>query len=501
MDYLDWLAENFPEVADKPLGERHRRLWDWFTGLAPGERPLARIEVWPRGGAKSSTAELGCVFVGRRLARRFVLYVSGTQDQADLHVQAIASLFEQIGVERALSKYGTSKGWRRNQLRTKEGFNVAAYGLDGATRGIKIEKYRPDLIIFDDIDSQSDSSAAVEKKISAITRAIIPTGAGDCAILFLQNLIHENGVVSRLVDGRAEFLLDRDEPKIEPAVVGLRTEIVALDDGRRVHRIMAGEASWEGQPLAVCERQINDWGLRAFLREAQHEVQGTEGYFFDSSKFVVVDDAPNLIAVCLAWDLAATEGAGDHTVAVLSGMCALGIIYVLQVTRGQYASDKVRRLIRRNAELVHNRFPRYSIHIPQDPGQAGKDQADQLRRLLAEFQSVRIETTTGSKAVRARGWAEKVNLGNVRLLRGPWNRDFVEEHRKFREDETHDHDDQVDAASDAFNELAPPGTVSITRRISTSGTYQHDYAGSRGSGTWFGEEGIDEDDEEGEGLG
>ncbi|HVT12825.1 MAG TPA: phage terminase large subunit [Fimbriimonadaceae bacterium] len=494
-EYAVWLGERFPHVADKPLGRRHRRLWEWFSGLRAGERPRARIEVWPRGGAKSSTAELGCAFVGTKLTRRFVLYVSGTQDQADLHVQAIASLFEQIGVERALSKYGTSKGWRRNQLRTKEGFNVAAYGLDGATRGIKIEKYRPDLIIFDDIDSQSDSTAAVEKKIAAITRAIIPTGASDCAILFLQNLIHEGGVVSRLVDGRAEFLLDREPPMVEPAVIGLATEIVELPDGRRVHRIMAGEASWEGQPLSVCERQINDWGLRAFLREAQHEVKGAEGYFFDSSKFVVVDDAPNLIAVCLAWDLAATEGAGDYTVAVLSGLCANGLVWVLQVTRGQLASDKVRRLIRRNAELVHGRFPRYSIHIPQDPGQAGKDQADQLRRLLASFRGVRIETMTGSKAVRARGWAEKVNLGNVRLLRGHWNQEFIEEHRKFREDETHDFDDQVDAAADAFNELAPPGTVSVSRRIVTSGTYLRDHPESGGSRPWF-EEGSEEDDEE-----
>ncbi|MFI5387726.1 MAG: hypothetical protein ACHQ50_16585, partial [Fimbriimonadales bacterium] len=418
------------------MGARHRRLWKWFEALAPNARPRPRIEVWPRGGAKSATGELGVVFTGVRLARRFVLYVSGTQGQADLHVQTVASHFEKIGVERALSRYGTSRGWRRSQLRTADGFSVAAYGLDRAARGVKIDRYRPDLIIFDDIDSQADSPKEVERKIDAITRAIIPAGASDCAILVLQNLIHEEGIVARLADGRADFLMDRDMPDPEPAVRGLVTEIVSREDGSKEYRIVAGTATWEGQPLDVCERQINDWGLKAFLQEAQHEVKGADGYFFESSKFAIVDDAPSLSAVCLAWDLAATEGSGDYTAAVLMGLAANGVAYVLQVIRGQFASDKVRRMIVRNAQLVHDRFPRYAIRLPQDPGQAGKDQAGQLRRLLAAFNSVRVEAITGSKAVRARGWADRVNVGNVKLLRGDWNTDFIEEHRKFREDGT-----------------------------------------------------------------
>ncbi|HVT12986.1 MAG TPA: phage terminase large subunit [Fimbriimonadaceae bacterium] len=452
---LDWLLSHFPAIATHPFAERHRRLWAWFESLSPGGTvpPRPRVEVWPRGGAKSSTAELGCAYLSTRLTRRFVLYVSGTQAQADLHVQSIASHLEELGVDRAVSRYGTSKGWRRDQLRTVDGFYVAAYGLDGASRGIKIEQYRPDLIIFDDIDSQCDSSAMLKTKIDAITRAIIPTGSRDCAILFLQNLIHADGIVAQLVDDRAEFLLDRDVPPPDPAVTGLKTEIVRNANGRNVHKIVEGTATWEGQPLEVCERQINDWGLQAFLREAQHEVRGAAGYFFETSRMQVVDDCPNLAWVCLAFDLAGTEGAGDFTAAVLMGKGSDGVFYVLQATRGQYGSERVRGLIVSYAKRVRDRFPRYSIRLPQDPGQAGKYQADHFGRLLAEFSSVRILPVTGRKAVRAYGYAEQVNLGNVRLLRGDWNAAFIDEHRRFREDETHEFDDQVDAAADAFNEL------------------------------------------------
>lgn len=556
-----WLARNFADVAHSPMAERHKRLWTWFTSLGEANTPTPqhpktqapRVEVWPRGGAKSATAELACAYLATRLTRRFVLYVSATQNQADLHIQTIASHLEHLNIQRAVSKYGASRGWRRNQLRTAEGFHVAAYGLDGASRGIKIGRYRPDLIIFDDIDNQSDTPATVKKKIDAITTAIIPAGSQDCAILFLQNLIHEEGVVAQLVDGRADFLHNRQVPPPDPAVIGLEVEIVKAsqttshkpqttsaapplrlcetfaplrespespgeagqttnnkpqttsespwrlcetfaslreNEGLNVYRIKSGTPTWEGQPLSTCEKQINDWGIRAFLREAQHEVQNADGYFFEVTKFEIVDDAPSLVRVCVAWDLAATEGAGDHTAAVLMGKANSGQIYVIDVLRGQHSSETVRHLIHKYARRVHNHFPNYTIRLPQDPGQAGKDQAAQLHRLLAEFRHVRTERPTGLKSVRASGYAEQVNLGNVKLIRAPWNAPFIEEHRKFKEDESHEHDDQIDAASDAFNELSAPAEARQTTRIHQSPTHGRQFNPTNG---WSDEEEDDED--------
>jgi len=36
------------------------------------------------------------------------------------------------------------------------------------------------------------------------------------------------------------------------------------------------------------------------------------------------------------------------------------------------------------------------------------------------------------------------------------NAEFAEEHRRFREDGSHEFDDQIDAASDTFNDLVGP---------------------------------------------
>jgi hypothetical protein len=62
--YEAWLRKNFPHVASAPLSDRHKRLWSWFENLTPDTALNPRVEVWPRGGAKSSTAELGTTYVG-----------------------------------------------------------------------------------------------------------------------------------------------------------------------------------------------------------------------------------------------------------------------------------------------------------------------------------------------------------------------------------------------------------------------------------------------------
>jgi predicted phage terminase large subunit-like protein len=455
-ELLAWLAGKFPSYVTKPFAQRHIRLWAWFEELIPGLKPAARVEVWPRGGAKSTTAEMGVARVGSKLTRRFALYVSATQEQADLHVGNIADLFEKLGYDRALNKYGSSKGWRRNQLRVENGFNVQALGLDTASRGIKIEEFRPDLIIFDDIDSQDDSPKTVEKKLRAIKSAIIPAGSSVCAILFIQNLIHEDGIVSQLVDGRADFLLDREVPPISVAVEGLKVESVDRGDGRNVWKITEGTPTWEGQDLDVCERQINEWGLKTFLREAQHEVNQADGFFFDHTKFNIIDEIPaGKYKWCRAWDRAATQGGGDFTAGPLVGRAKNGRYLVADLAHDQLSANNVRALMKGCAHKDRNQFGQVIIHIPQDPGQAGKDQAEQDAELLKEFEVV-IEPVSGSKASRAMGWADAVNSGNVDILRADWNHKFIQEHRKFREDEEHEHDDIVDACADGYNTLAEP---------------------------------------------
>ena len=326
-DWRSWLRSHFLSAVSAPFGKRHVRLWEWFEALRPGVKPPPHVEIWPRGGAKSSTAELATARAGQRRSRRFTLYVSATQGQANKHVQAIAHRFEVLGIPRAVNRYGNSIGWRMDMLRVANGFNVLALGLDAAGRGVQLGDDRPDLIILDDVDERHDSEEAVAKKIATITESILPSGSTDAAVLFVQNRIHDGSIATQLAENTADFLHGREVFE-EPAVLGLVIEAEEQPDGSRRYRIASGEATWEGQDLATCERQLNEWGRGAFLREAQHETAETEDGLWDRKRDIdphrrKQQDVPDLIRIGVAVDPNASEG-NDEAGIMVGGIARIG---------------------------------------------------------------------------------------------------------------------------------------------------------------------------------
>jgi len=458
LGWEQWLALCFPHVAVAPLANRHRRLWNWGESLKRGTRPPAFVAVWPRGGAKSTTVELVTTRACVNLSRRFLLYVCATQDQANKHVQSVSSLMQRAGVERAVTPYGHSKGWKVNLLRAATGFNVAALGLDAAARGVKLDEFRPDAIILDDIDDRHDSPKSVTRKIETLTDTVLPTGSTDCAVAFVQNRIHEDSVMSQIADGTADFLAVREPVSEEPAVIGLKVEAVAQGPGLpNLWRITEGSATWAGQDIAACQEQINTFGLAAFLRECQHLVKGAAGTFFDTTRLHYIDpgEVPPGLAYCRAWDLAATKGGGDFTAGHLLGVAGRYpdvLVYVVDVRREQWSTDEVYRQIE---EAAREDGSNVILRLSQDPAGAGKSQAEQMAVKFKPLPKKRLEIRleSGDKATRAKGFQEAMNRGNVYVVRASWNRPVTEIWRKFREDGAHEHDDDVDAPVNAFNEL------------------------------------------------
>jgi hypothetical protein len=280
----EWLPALFPAYVRGGFAARHGEFWDWVWDIEPASAPRPFVAIWPRGGGKSTSAELAAAALGVRGKRRYCLYVRETQENADKSVGNIAALLESDAVERhypphaekKVGKFGESKGWRRERLRTAGGLTIDAIGLDTAARGVKVEDQRPDLIILDDIDGKHDSAATTAKKISTITSSILPAGATNVAVLAIQNLIIPDGVFTRMVDGRADYLATRIVSGPYPAVDDMQTELVEDEEtGTRRAIIVGGTATWEGQSLAVCQDQVDLFGLSSFLKECQHEVQDT----------------------------------------------------------------------------------------------------------------------------------------------------------------------------------------------------------------------------------
>ena len=179
--------------------------------MRAGERSRPFVGIWPRGFGKSTSTELACAAIAARQTRRYALYVCESQDQADDHIANVAGMLESRRfedaypdvAERRLNKYGSSRGWRRNRLRTASGFTIDAIGLDVAARGVKLDEDRPDLLIFDDLDGKLDTAATTDKKLATLTHTLLPAASDAPAVLAIQNLVIPDGIFARLADGSA----------------------------------------------------------------------------------------------------------------------------------------------------------------------------------------------------------------------------------------------------------------------------------------------------------
>ena len=150
------------------------------------------------------------------------------------------------------------------------------------------------------------------------------------------------------------------------------------------------------------------------------------------------------------WDLAATANDGDFTAGAQLGRLPDGRFIIADVSRGQMGADE-RDTVLKNTAAKDGRTT--LISLPQDPGQAGKTQVLYLTRQLQGYR-VKASPESGDKVTRAEPLAAQINVGNVLMLRGDWNKALIEEMRMFPNAK---HDDQVDACSRAFSELVPSG--------------------------------------------
>jgi predicted phage terminase large subunit-like protein len=154
--------------------------------------------------------------------------------------------------------------------------------------------------------------------------------------------------------------------------------------------------------------------------------------------------------VVRAWDLAATEQYGtsdpDWTVGLKLMRTQDDGYIVIDVKRLRGAPEDVEKAILDTAESDGKGV---FIDLPQDPGQAGKSQVAHFTRRLSGF-AVASSPETGSKVTRAAAIASQANVGNLRLIRAPWNATFIDELRSFPSGRK---DDQVDALSRAFGRL------------------------------------------------
>lgn len=179
-------------------------------------------------------------------------------------------------------------------------------------------------------------------------------------------------------------------------------------------------------------------------------IKPAAGLIFNESWFEVVDAVPAGGQTVRCWDLAATEkevakGDPDYTASCLMKHVD-GVYYVLDATAEQMSPARTDTAIYNMATQDGKRTP---IRWEVEGGASGKRDSRSIATMLDGWDA-RGRRPQGDKLVRAKGLAAQALAGNVKLLRGAWNRRWLAHMHGQPE---MDHDDEMDAAAGAYNEL------------------------------------------------
>lgn len=207
-------------------------------------------------------------------------------------------------------------------------------------------------------------------------------------------------------------------------------------------------------PREVVDRDKKVMGNYATAGQFQQRPAPRTGGFFAWEQLEVVDKVPPIVAYVRYWDKAGTKGVNSakaregsaRTAGVLMGKGTDGRYYVLDVHAGRWEAPEREAQIRAKAETDP---PNTSVWVEQEPGSGGKESAQSTVKNLAGY-NIRSETASGDKALRAEPYSVQVEAGNVKLYRGTWNQEFIDEHKTFPRGKLKD---QIDGASGAFNKL------------------------------------------------
>jgi predicted phage terminase large subunit-like protein len=342
-----------------------------------------------------------------------------------------------------------------NVVLTRAGETSFANTATGTREGVafgSLTSQRGDVLLID--DPHSTKTAESEAERNNTTRQF-REGAQNrlndqekSAIIVIMQRLHEKDVAGQILSlgmGYTHLMLPMEyEPER-----ACRTSI-GWSDPRTDEGQLLDEARF---PRPVIDQLKRDLGSYAYAGQYQQRPVPREGGMFKRQWFEgqVIKAAPAGTIWVRGWDLAATklnasDTKGARTAGVKLGRAPNGSFIVGDARAAGEDASNVERLIKSVAEIdgvgVH-------IDLPQDPGQAGKVQKRALVQLLTGY-NVRVTPETGDKVTRAGPVASQAEGGNLYILEGHWNEEFLNEICLFPGGARKD---LVDAMSRAFGAL------------------------------------------------
>lgn len=238
-----FLSFYIPEQLTLEVPEFHKELWDEFLTLLDTVNDpnmltgvLKKVLGVPREHAKTTIVKLAVILFMRYSRLSFLAYISNTAASALNAIKDIKQwllsdndrnlygpIDERVDVEKASESEGLFILHINVPGRAKKKrIILKAFGVQTHLRGVVMDSRRPDLMIFDDVESQESTATEVQQKkldawcFGTAIKAMAKLGV----CIFIGNMLTDTSLLARL----------SKEPEWRPTVFG---SIIKTPDGLR----------------------------------------------------------------------------------------------------------------------------------------------------------------------------------------------------------------------------------------------------------------------------
>jgi predicted phage terminase large subunit-like protein len=313
---------------------------------------------------------------------------------------------------------------------------------------------RGDVVLIDDPHSTEKAESDKErKKAVRLFQESIQNRTNDAAtsaIIVIMQRLHAQDVCGAIED------LGLDYEKLVLPMEFEEKRRCRTRLGWTDPRSYEGEVLFPGKFPPAEVAKLKKIGSYAYAGQYQQRPVPREGGLFKREWFEgkIIQAAPQGMVWWRHWDLAATELApgattGARTAGVKMGRAPDGRIIVGHLEVAAKEGGAVKKLIRAVAEVDGIGV---SISIPQDPGAAGKTVRQDYIGALSGFNARKL-IESGDKVTRAQPFSAECENGNVYLLAGGWNTEYLDELCQFPGG---NRKDIADASSGAYSRLVTP---------------------------------------------
>ncbi|MBA2666106.1 MAG: phage terminase large subunit [Trueperaceae bacterium] len=478
---VEWASYYLPDLAYLEPGEIHRRI---VASFGNGDS-LRAAAMASRGSAKSTLIGVANTLRLAALGRkRFIVYVS---PEAEAHLARI--LNQVVENDRLLFDYPHLRPQDHRRLKimrkrkrketqaeftTEGGVTFIAKTPGSAIRGMVRDAHRPDHLVLDDIENKDtaanpDRTRKLIKWVKEDLMGLAGPGNEAMSIHAIGTPLAHFTMIGTLVDEWSGGVIP-----IHDALTGENLWPEGLPDEELDRRRYGFWAVFDvdllrelryahdtpSEQLPEGVKFVAGMGDRAYHQE--YEMKPIEDgaadfqrHWFDD-RFIDADDVnpADFVQTVRSWDFAATEKAAkspdpDWTACVKMGVDKRGRVVILHAWQDRLTPHAVEQ---RAQSFAREDGQRVRITIPQDPGQAGKSQVfNWVVKVLRGYHATAV-IPSGDKRVRWSGLSAQAEVGNVWIVRAPWNSTWLDHMCQLPFGA---HDDIGDASADAFNFLNP----------------------------------------------